>query len=122
MTAQPLSAPLKGQHFVSMLNKLIALKRKKEQPLNEEFIIKYNESFKNEWDHLNDDNSKRLVFVSLNGLYHSYYKCPPHLLYSSIFILPLKREWIWNQNKNDSVLLSMYIYSLYILLYSLFCQ
>eukprot|EP01083_Nonionella_stella_P153076 491326_1 len=38
---------------------------------------------------------KRLVFVSLRGLYESWRHVPSSLLYISIFILPLKQKWLY---------------------------
>eukprot|EP01084_Bolivina_argentea_P006941 13109_1 len=43
------------------------------------------------------DVSNRVVFISLIGLYESWRDCPMDILNRSIFILPLKKEWIWNQ-------------------------
>eukprot|EP01083_Nonionella_stella_P006711 19443_1 len=37
---------------------------------------------------------KRVIFISLIGLYQSYQQCPPHVLRSALLILPLKKEWI----------------------------
>ena len=38
----------------------------------------------------------RVVFVSLIGLFHSFRRIPTHILFSSIFCLNLKREWLYN--------------------------
>eukprot|EP00484_Ammonia_sp_Unknown_P028377 CAMPEP_0197030028 /NCGR_PEP_ID=MMETSP1384-20130603/9343_1 /TAXON_ID=29189 /ORGANISM="Ammonia sp." /LENGTH=458 /DNA_ID=CAMNT_0042459303 /DNA_START=115 /DNA_END=1491 /DNA_ORIENTATION=+ len=45
------------------------------------------------------DLSKRVVFVSLMGLYQSWRQCPSMILYSAVFLLPLKREWIYTAQK-----------------------
>eukprot|EP01083_Nonionella_stella_P312622 1118863_1 len=38
---------------------------------------------------------KRVVFISMVGLFQTYKKCPPHVLYASLLILPIKKEWIY---------------------------
>eukprot|EP01083_Nonionella_stella_P002531 7272_1 len=40
--------------------------------------------------------SKRVIFISLTGLAMTYRKCPPHVLYSALLIMPLKRKWIYS--------------------------
>eukprot|EP01083_Nonionella_stella_P091895 257013_1 len=40
--------------------------------------------------------SKRVIFISLIGLVLSYKRCPPHVLYSSLLLMPLKRKWIYS--------------------------
>eukprot|EP01083_Nonionella_stella_P165932 553379_1 len=42
---------------------------------------------------------RRVVFVSLLGLYQTWRNCPSFLLYTAIFILPLKRKWIYKPSK-----------------------
>eukprot|EP01084_Bolivina_argentea_P111327 198674_1 len=44
-------------------------------------------------------DQRRLVFVSLSGLYQTWDTCPKSQLHSSIFMLPLKREWIHHPSK-----------------------
>jgi len=39
-------------------------------------------------------NPKRLVFISIYGLFRTWKQCPSMSLYNAIFILPLKHEWI----------------------------
>jgi len=46
----------------------------------------------NDEHHTLDDCSRRLVFVSLVGLYRTYRQCPMLLLYPALFILPIKCE------------------------------
>eukprot|EP01083_Nonionella_stella_P074365 201689_1 len=40
------------------------------------------------------NDERRVAFVSVVGLFHTYCKCSPHLLYHSLFILPMKRNWL----------------------------
>eukprot|EP01084_Bolivina_argentea_P241586 405523_1 len=40
---------------------------------------------------------KRVIFVSLMGLYQSWKSCPSTILYSSIFLLPLQKQWIYQK-------------------------
>eukprot|EP01083_Nonionella_stella_P153800 494586_1 len=57
---------------------------------NDAFIIKFNRN-----NTINDALcQKRVIFISFIGLCQSYRKCPPHILYSSLLIMPLKKEWI----------------------------
>eukprot|EP01083_Nonionella_stella_P194286 716646_1 len=71
---------------------LSTLKKKTHKHQNDNFIENY----------LNHDpvqtieslDVKRLVFVNLRGLYESWRRVPSSLLYISIFMLPLKREWL----------------------------
>eukprot|EP01084_Bolivina_argentea_P210414 358147_1 len=39
-------------------------------------------------------NPKRIVFISIIGLYRSWKCCPSILLYNAIIITPLKKDWI----------------------------
>eukprot|EP01083_Nonionella_stella_P265804 899938_1 len=73
-------------------------KKKTRSHPNDDFIIEYAHNSQSE-DHPFDINSldkRRFVFVSLMGLYLTWKQCPTPILYSSIFILPLQREWIYN--------------------------
>ena len=45
------------------------------------------------------DDQRRLVFISLNGLYESWTDCPFAQMYSALLILPLKKEWIYSPKK-----------------------
>mmetsp|Transcript_21568 Transcript_21568/g.34629 ORF Transcript_21568/g.34629 Transcript_21568/m.34629 type:complete len:347 (+) Transcript_21568:70-1110(+) len=46
-----------------------------------------------------DSNPKRLVFISIDGLYRTWMQCPPTSLYNALFILPLKTKWIRSPKK-----------------------
>jgi len=45
------------------------------------------------------DLRKRVIFVSLMGLYQSWKNVPSTILYSSIFLLPLKKQWVYSSEK-----------------------
>lgn len=51
-------------------------------------------------------DARRVVFVSLIGLYQSWKDCPSVVLYSAVFILPLHRQWIYNPRKYEEELQS----------------
>lgn len=53
----------------------------------------------NDVDSLLSDQ-RRLVFVSLLGLFQTYRKCPMPLLHSSLFILPLEQQWVEHPAKH----------------------
>eukprot|EP01084_Bolivina_argentea_P004295 8172_1 len=84
----------KMKNFIK--SKFAKYKRNKNK---DDFIIKFsatnNKTVNNE--QLNDE--RRLVFVSLIGLYQTYQNCTPMQLYYALFIVPLKRKWIYEPNK-----------------------
>eukprot|EP01083_Nonionella_stella_P312179 1115726_1 len=63
---------------------------------NDAFIINHhrNNTVNDPSSSLDALSHKRVIFISLIGLYQSYKKCPAHILYSSLLIMPLKKEWI----------------------------
>ena len=75
---------------------------------NEKFIINFHkEQIKNGIDNNDQNNTiktdqRRTVFISLIGLYQTWKQCPSSILYSSIFILPLKSKWIYNPTKYEN--------------------
>ena len=52
---------------------------------------------------------RRVVFISLSGLYKSYKQCPSHVLYTSLMILPLKRSWIYNPSRYAKQLKAQFV-------------
>eukprot|EP00484_Ammonia_sp_Unknown_P016977 CAMPEP_0197044122 /NCGR_PEP_ID=MMETSP1384-20130603/20230_1 /TAXON_ID=29189 /ORGANISM="Ammonia sp." /LENGTH=314 /DNA_ID=CAMNT_0042475519 /DNA_START=35 /DNA_END=979 /DNA_ORIENTATION=- len=46
-------------------------------------------------------DQRRLVFISLLGLFCTWKKCPPYLLYSALLIMPLKSKWIYRPRKYE---------------------
>eukprot|EP01083_Nonionella_stella_P011802 33484_1 len=66
---------------------------------NESFIIRHKN---NENSNIIDANSleqRRVVFISLIGLYETYKLCPAIILYSSLFVVSMNREWIYHPLK-----------------------
>eukprot|EP00484_Ammonia_sp_Unknown_P009804 CAMPEP_0197055130 /NCGR_PEP_ID=MMETSP1384-20130603/57808_1 /TAXON_ID=29189 /ORGANISM="Ammonia sp." /LENGTH=242 /DNA_ID=CAMNT_0042488591 /DNA_START=51 /DNA_END=776 /DNA_ORIENTATION=- len=47
-------------------------------------------------------DERRLVFISLIGLYQTYRQCPMVYLYPCICMLPIRRPWIYNPLKYKS--------------------
>eukprot|EP01083_Nonionella_stella_P067492 178568_1 len=41
-------------------------------------------------------DDRRVVFISLIGLFKSYTLCPLHTLYSALCVLPIKRKWLYH--------------------------
>eukprot|EP01083_Nonionella_stella_P038855 105647_1 len=70
---------------------------------NDTFIIEFNK--KNLMTDPSDVPlcSKRLIFISLVGLFQTYKKCPPHMLHSSILVMPLKRKWIYSSKYEEQM-------------------
>eukprot|EP01083_Nonionella_stella_P063881 166012_1 len=68
---------------------------------NDSFIINFKKNCTvNDPSHFPETSCpKRVVFISLIGLFQSYKKCPAHLLYSSVLFMPLKKEWIHHPSK-----------------------
>eukprot|EP01083_Nonionella_stella_P015573 43578_1 len=65
------------------------------------FIINHHRNNKMQDSLLSIDSldQRRLVFVNLCGLYQSWRRVPSILLYTSLLILPLKKEWIARPSK-----------------------
>lgn len=64
------------------------------------FIIKFHKTYGgNELNETALNDKRRIVFISLIGLFKSYKQCPTHILYTSLLLLPLKRKWIYNPNR-----------------------
>eukprot|EP01083_Nonionella_stella_P240853 841572_1 len=63
------------------------------------FIVKHNQSCSNKLTDTYYLDQKRVVFISLNGLYETFDKCPSIVLYSAICLMPLKRKWIYKPKK-----------------------
>eukprot|EP01083_Nonionella_stella_P021951 60725_1 len=80
---------------------------KKQKPnVDEQFIIDLHRKqtqngstcidLTNEWM---VSDQRRLVFISCLGLYKTWSQCPAAMLYSAIFVLPLKRRWIYEPKR-----------------------
>eukprot|EP01084_Bolivina_argentea_P184830 318787_1 len=66
-----------------------------------DFIVKHTQ--KNKINDLIDAQSldtRRVVFVSLLGIYSTWQKCPSFVLFSAILILPLKKKHIYSPQKH----------------------
>ena len=64
------------------------------------FIIKFHKTYGgNQLDDTALNDKRRIVFISLIGLFKSYKQCPSHILYTCLLVLPLKRKWIYNPNR-----------------------
>lgn len=75
-------------------------KLRKENKKYQEFFMSYNRIYN--ISHKMDISSlcsKRIVFISINGLFNTWRNIPPISLYNAIFILPLKQEWIQTPDK-----------------------
>lgn len=72
------------------------------------FIIEFNKKYgHNKLNKLNDtvlNDERRIVFVSLVGLFRSYKQCPSHVLFTCLLVLPLKKKWIYNPSRYQSEL------------------
>eukprot|EP01084_Bolivina_argentea_P104151 186521_1 len=86
------------------------IKPQKHMNTNDTFIMKYIKNNKqrltiNDSNYLLSIDNRRYVFVSLMGLFNTWKDCPSHVLYSSIFILPLKRKWLYNllESRNELI-------------------
>eukprot|EP01083_Nonionella_stella_P002530 7270_1 len=64
----------------------------------DDFIIQFNKRNIPNCNQPTDltSSSKRTIFISLIGLALTWKNSPPHVLYSSLLILPLKRKWIYS--------------------------
>ena len=57
-------------------------------------------------------DERRVVFVSLNGLFRTWKQCPSMILYHSMLIMPLKKKWIYNPSKYENEFRSNLFYNL----------
>eukprot|EP01084_Bolivina_argentea_P124061 219848_1 len=77
-----------------------------------DFISKYNHVNQQILTHTslyNNIDERRLVFISLNGLYQSWRICPSILMCSAILILPLKQKWIYHPSKHQHELTQHFV-------------
>eukprot|EP01084_Bolivina_argentea_P020735 38545_1 len=75
---------------------------KPDDPDQDTFIVKYNRNTLNIINQLSMYDERRTIFVSLNGLYSSYNKCPSIVLHSAILLMPLQKQWIYNSPTTKS--------------------
>ena len=56
---------------------------------------------------------RRLVFVSLNGLFNTWRSVPFHKLWTALILVPFKREWIYHPSQHKDKLKTSYCLCLY---------
>ena len=95
------------QHLIN--SKLLKITQRLKTKSSENFILEHNKLNNNTINDLSLYDEKRLVFVSLIGLFQTWNKCPSFLLYSALFILPLKKQWIYNPNKHRDEIMSHFV-------------
>eukprot|EP01084_Bolivina_argentea_P088994 160669_1 len=96
----------------SKLSQFIKTKfHKTEKNDSDNFIIKHYQNNKEIDASINIESfdQRRVVFVSLLGIYQSWQRVPSIVLYSSILLMPLKRKWIYNPSKHKQELQSHFI-------------
>eukprot|EP01084_Bolivina_argentea_P126909 224572_1 len=78
---------------------------------NDDFIIVYsrNSQHMQQLD-INSIDQKRIVFISLSGLFDTWRHCPPIKLFDAIFILPLKKKWLYYPSKYIKEIQNSFIY------------
>ena len=82
------------------IRKSLSKSSKTSSKIDETFFIEYHQQSQSRFNNLeNVDLKKRVIFISLMGLYHSWRDCPSTVLLSSIFILPLRKQSIYQTNK-----------------------
>eukprot|EP01084_Bolivina_argentea_P097211 174775_1 len=67
----------------------------------EDFIKQYAQTNTNKLTDIKSLDLRRKIFVSLLGVFQTWRKMPIVTLYSCIFILPLKKDFIYNPSKYD---------------------
>ena len=83
------------------------------------FVKEYLAEYRNEeMEHkMSDDDRmdfRRLVFVSLNGLFNTWRSVPFHKLWTALVLVPLKREWIYYPSQYKNKLKTSYSLCQYI--------
>eukprot|EP01083_Nonionella_stella_P037001 100910_1 len=95
-------------------NHLSQLSKQIKQYRDDHFIVEFSHQYKLNHTSAPQDiclfDDRRLVFVSLVGLFQTYQNCPPHMLHSALFVLPIKRDWLYHishcTNRDECLLLS----------------
>eukprot|EP01084_Bolivina_argentea_P283797 486153_1 len=80
---------------------------------NDSFILQYNRSNQNIITDIDTFDQRRLLFVSLFGLFRNWKKYPSIQLYSAIIVVPLKEEWIYNLSKYAAEMKKTQLYNMY---------
>eukprot|EP01083_Nonionella_stella_P259839 886682_1 len=72
----------------------------------DDFIIEYSKTAEKTSHQMDIESidTRRIVFVSVVGLYQTWKQCPSAVLYSALLVLPLKSEWIYRPSRyHDSL-------------------
>eukprot|EP01083_Nonionella_stella_P109403 318977_1 len=78
-----------------------------------DFIIRHFQNNKhNAIDDIQKLDQRRLVFISLIGAYQTWKQCPSVSLYSALFLMPLKRDWIRYPEQYTQELYAYFTYPL----------
>eukprot|EP01084_Bolivina_argentea_P258694 436236_1 len=77
----------------------------------DDFIIKYHHLnvVNNNKTNIEPFDQRRVIFISIIGLYQSWRECPSFVLYSAIFLLPLRKQWIYDPAKYISEIQSNFV-------------
>eukprot|EP01083_Nonionella_stella_P209570 759550_1 len=88
----------------------LARLRHKNEP-KEHFIIKHfqNNTHTDTSIDVESLDQRRVVFISLLGIYQTWRRVPSVILYSSIFLMPLKRQWIYKPSQFEKELKSHFV-------------
>eukprot|EP01083_Nonionella_stella_P153587 493730_1 len=81
------------------MKRIVSLRNKKTRNQTEHFIIRLNRNQSQPLDLNNKCDLRRIVFVSLHGLYRTWKQCPSHILFSAIVVMPLRKDWIYKPSK-----------------------
>eukprot|EP01084_Bolivina_argentea_P065823 120000_1 len=86
-------------------------KSKTETSKNDDFIIKYSKKKIGSMPIENID-SRRVVFISLIGLYLTWKNMPIHSIYSCLILVPLKQQWLHDPKKYKKEIESSFVCNL----------
>eukprot|EP01084_Bolivina_argentea_P161543 281209_1 len=81
------------------MKRIVSLRNKKTRNQTEHFIIRLNRNQSQPLDLNNKCDLRRIVFVSLHGLFKTWKQCPSHILFSAIVVMPLRKDWIYKPSK-----------------------
>eukprot|EP00483_Globobulimina_turgida_P011545 UN11567 len=72
--------------------------KKNSQECDDKFFIEHvqNNKKNDNFVDISQLDQRRVAFVSLIGIYQTWGFCPSATLYTALFVLPLKRKWIYD--------------------------
>eukprot|EP01084_Bolivina_argentea_P161542 281208_1 len=79
------------------MKRIVSLRNNQTRNNTEHFIIAFNQNQTS--DLSNNCDLRRIVFVSLHGLFKTWKQCPSHILFSAIVVMPLRKDWIYKPSK-----------------------